>query len=230
MYGEVGPVLYAEDIRAVAPPKEELVFFSIPYEEGLFGYSGWTAEVNGEAVDIEKVNVGFMAVKVPANTKSTIVFKYKTPGLLLGAIISLIFILLFVLYMLIWKAPKKRPCEGLYLIDDLSPKKKKSAVIKASADDPLPDEGKSPEDTFRNEQEPLETAVPEETAPNVEKPCEAQEASPTEQEAQDTVNAPEENTEAESKAAPKENESGSPEKAKYSKKNGNKPKAKHLKK
>ncbi len=28
MYGEVGPVLYAEDVRAVAPPKEELVFFS----------------------------------------------------------------------------------------------------------------------------------------------------------------------------------------------------------
>ncbi len=28
MYDEVGPVLYAEDIRAVAAPKEELVFFS----------------------------------------------------------------------------------------------------------------------------------------------------------------------------------------------------------
>ena len=42
--------------------KERLVFFSVPYE------SGWTATVNGEPVDIENVNIGFMAVKVPAGT------------------------------------------------------------------------------------------------------------------------------------------------------------------
>ena len=34
--------------------EENLVFFSVPYDKG------WTATVNGEPVEIEKVNVGFM--------------------------------------------------------------------------------------------------------------------------------------------------------------------------
>ena len=55
----------------------ELVFFSVPYE------SGWTATVNGEPVDVEKVSVGFMAVQVPAGD-NTIRFEYETPGLKLG--------------------------------------------------------------------------------------------------------------------------------------------------
>lgn len=54
------------------------VFFSIPYE------NGWSAYVNGEKVDIEKVNVGFMAIRVNAGTNVKIEFKYRTPGLLLG--------------------------------------------------------------------------------------------------------------------------------------------------
>ncbi len=61
--------------------KETLVFFSIPYDEG------WSATVNGKEVPVEKVNVGFMAVPVGSGT-SQIVFTYKTPGLLLGAIVS----------------------------------------------------------------------------------------------------------------------------------------------
>ena len=54
--------------------RERLVFFSVPYE------SGWSATVNGEPAQVEKVNVGFMAVKVPAGT-SEIRFDYSTPGL-----------------------------------------------------------------------------------------------------------------------------------------------------
>ena len=38
--------------------KENLVFFSVPYDKG------WSATVNGEPAEIEKVNAGFMAVKV----------------------------------------------------------------------------------------------------------------------------------------------------------------------
>ena len=57
----------------------KLVFFSVPYE------SGWSAEVNGKPVDIEKVSFGFMAVPVPAGD-STITFRFKAAGLTAGRI------------------------------------------------------------------------------------------------------------------------------------------------
>jgi len=59
--------------------KENLVFFSVPYEKG------WSAYVNGEPANIEKVNVGFMAVRVPAGDNE-IRFEYFTPGLKIGLI------------------------------------------------------------------------------------------------------------------------------------------------
>ncbi len=88
--------------------KETLVFFSIPYDKG------WSATVNGKAVDIEKVNVGFMAVPV-GEGESEIVFTYKTPGLTLGIIVSLSAIALFVIYLAAaYVLNKKRPIEILY--------------------------------------------------------------------------------------------------------------------
>ena len=92
----------------------KLVFFSIPYE------SGWSATVNGKNAVIEKVNVGFMAVEVPANTNSTIVFTYRTPGLMLGTGITLGGVIIFILYMILYKTPKKREEYGILLFDDLS--------------------------------------------------------------------------------------------------------------
>ncbi len=80
--------------------RETLVFFSIPYDEG------WTAYVNGEQVDIEKVNVGFMAVPV-GEGMSTIVFEYKTPGLDTGFIISGVALLVLVAYVYISSKIKK---------------------------------------------------------------------------------------------------------------------------
>ena len=74
--------------------RERLVFFSVPWE------GGWTATVNGEPAVIEKVNVGFMAVKVPAGT-SEIRFTYETPGLKLGAAVSAAGVLILVLYLLL---------------------------------------------------------------------------------------------------------------------------------
>ncbi|XOQ43257.1 MAG: Bacterial membrane protein YfhO [Clostridium sp.] len=71
--------------------KSRLVFFSVPWE------SGWSATVNGEPAEIIKVNVGFMAVRVPAGT-SQIRFSYKTPGLIIGAAATVGGILLFVFY------------------------------------------------------------------------------------------------------------------------------------
>lgn len=88
---------------------DNLLFFSVPYSEGF------TAEVNGESAEIELVNYGFMAVKVPANTKSTIVFTYKTPGLSEGTIISLIALLAFISYfsvMTIFRIRAKKRRQG----------------------------------------------------------------------------------------------------------------------
>ena len=96
----------------------ELVVFTVPFEPG------WSAEVNGEPAEIEKVDVGFMAVKVPGNTNSKIVFRYKTPGLMVGLIASGVSILLFALYMIFWKVPKKRRDGTLTLIDDMEGREK----------------------------------------------------------------------------------------------------------
>lgn len=92
----------------VTRDRENLVFFSVPYDEG------WTAYVNGKETEIEKVNAGFMAVKVGAGT-STIRFEYLTPGLVDGLIttggacvVLLAYILIFNLYA------KHRPDDTRY--------------------------------------------------------------------------------------------------------------------
>ena len=74
--------------------KPMLVFFSVPYSEG------WTAEVNGKAVDVERVNEGFMAVPADAGD-NTIVFHYRTPYLTMGIIISLCGAGLLAVYIII---------------------------------------------------------------------------------------------------------------------------------
>lgn len=58
--------------------EDNLVFFSVPYEKG------WSATVNGEPVEVEKVNLGFMAVKASAG-ENVIRFTFVPPGLVLGA-------------------------------------------------------------------------------------------------------------------------------------------------
>ena len=73
--------------------KETLVFFSVPYDEG------WTATVNGKPCDIEKVNVGFMAVKVGRGT-SEIRFDYLAPGLMTGIIITVVSAVILVAYII----------------------------------------------------------------------------------------------------------------------------------
>ncbi len=80
---------------------DRLVFFSVPWE------GGWTATVNGKKAEIEKVNVGFMAVKVPEGT-SDIRFNYTTPGLKLGALVTLGGIALFALYYVLVKRMDKK--------------------------------------------------------------------------------------------------------------------------
>lgn len=61
--------------------EDEFVFFSIPWE------SGWSAYIDGKEVALEKVNIGFMGLVVPAGDHE-IALHYETPGLKAGAIVT----------------------------------------------------------------------------------------------------------------------------------------------
>lgn len=78
-----------------------LIFFSVPYDKG------WRAEINGEPIEIEKVNYGFMAVEGEAGMNE-IKFIFRPYGLKAGAIASLVGIILTGMYigMNRWKKNK----------------------------------------------------------------------------------------------------------------------------
>lgn len=83
-----------------------LVFFSVPYE------GGWSASVNGIKANIEKVNVGFMAVFCKAGT-SKIRFDYMTPGLIGGLFITVGAVIGIILYVILCrKFIKKKKSEN----------------------------------------------------------------------------------------------------------------------
>ena len=73
--------------------KARMLFFSVPYD------SGWSAYIDGDSVEIEKVNAGFMAIPVEKGDKY-IEFRYETPGLKCGAIVSAIGVLLFAIQLI----------------------------------------------------------------------------------------------------------------------------------
>ena len=81
----------------VTRDKKSLVFFSVPYDKG------WTATVNGKAVNVEKVNAGFMAIAVDEGV-SWIRFDYQNPGLALGVSVTLGAAIIFIIYMIVKKA------------------------------------------------------------------------------------------------------------------------------
>ncbi len=72
--------------------RENLVFFSVPYHDGF------TATVNGKSAKIYRVNEGFMAVVAPEGA-CTIEFTFKTPGLTVGLIVSILSIVLIAIYL-----------------------------------------------------------------------------------------------------------------------------------
>jgi len=67
---------------------DTLVLYTVPFDEG------WTALVNGKKTKIEKVDNGFVAVRVNKGNND-IKFNYHTPGLKKGAIVSIIAILMY---------------------------------------------------------------------------------------------------------------------------------------
>ncbi len=66
--------------------KERLIYFSVPND------SGWKAYLNGKEVEIYTINGGMMGVIAPSG-KASFEFKFITPGLRLGALITIITLL-----------------------------------------------------------------------------------------------------------------------------------------
>ncbi len=81
--------------------KENYVFYAVPYE------GGWTAYVDGKQVEVEKVNVGFMAVLV-GEGEHTVRFEYMTPGLKAGTIATIGGMIIFVGYVVLCNTLKRR--------------------------------------------------------------------------------------------------------------------------
>lgn len=91
--------------------EEALMFFSVPSEKG------WSAMVNGQPAQIEEVDIGFMAVRVPAG-ECVIRFDYRTPGLLPGLVISGVAILVLIAYWLLSRKRHKAAGQSYLLFED----------------------------------------------------------------------------------------------------------------
>ena len=74
--------------------RENLVFFSFPYEKG------WTATVDGQDAEVVKADYGLMAVDVPAGTH-TITFTYVPYGFRGACTLSLAALVLILLFALV---------------------------------------------------------------------------------------------------------------------------------
>ena len=81
--------------------KTNLVFFSVPYDDGF------TAYVNGEKTDILRVDEGLMAVLCPAGA-SSIDFVYQAAGLSAGRVVTAVAIPVWVVYVAYFVRRKRR--------------------------------------------------------------------------------------------------------------------------
>ncbi len=95
--------------------EDKLVMFSVPFD------GGWSAEIDGAAAGIEKVNGGFMAVRVPAGYHE-VVFTYRTPGFMMGVIFTIagaVLIAAYIVYFRRFSRHKPRPYAHLYAQDQV---------------------------------------------------------------------------------------------------------------
>ena len=81
--------------------KPNLVFFSVPYDDGF------TAYVNGEKTDILRVDEGLMAVLCPAGA-SSIDFVYQAAGLSASRVVTAVAIPVWVVYVAYFVRRKRR--------------------------------------------------------------------------------------------------------------------------
>ena len=85
----------------IALDKANLVFFSVPYDDGF------TAYVNGEKTDILRVDEGLMAVLCPAGANS-IDFVYQAAGLSASRVVTAVAIPVWVVYVAYFVRRKRR--------------------------------------------------------------------------------------------------------------------------
>ncbi|MCH5323947.1 MAG: YfhO family protein [Eubacterium sp.] len=91
---------------------DRFTVFSVPWE------SGWSATINGQPAEVEKVNHGFLGIRVPAG-ECTIEFSYVTPGLKAGIIISIIAAVLLLGYFAMLKLVfKYKPLKYKHLYNE----------------------------------------------------------------------------------------------------------------
>lgn len=86
--------------------KQNLVFFSVPYNEGF------TATINGQPAQVERVDNGMMAVYAPAG-RSEMVFRYRTPGLAESRTATLAGVMMYIVYLALLRLRKKNEPETL---------------------------------------------------------------------------------------------------------------------
>lgn len=94
---------------------EELVCFSVPW------CKGWSATVNGEPVEVDKINGGLCAVRVPSGV-SEISFTYETPGLKYGIIATIAgcgALAIYMLWFIVIKRKNGRSYVHLYENDQV---------------------------------------------------------------------------------------------------------------
>ena len=85
----------------VSLPSDGLLFAAIPYE------TGWTALVDGQKTEIEKVHNGFSGLRLSAG-EHEVRFEYTCPGFKTGALVSLCSLLVFVFLLIIFRLREKR--------------------------------------------------------------------------------------------------------------------------
>ncbi len=79
---------------------EKLVCFSVPY------CKGWSAEINGQPVEVDKINGGLCGIRVPSGL-CEVNFTYRTPGLTVGIILSAVGIVLWIGYVFFFRIYKR---------------------------------------------------------------------------------------------------------------------------
>ncbi len=138
--------------------RERLVFFSVPWDKG------WSATVNGKPVQIERANIGFMAVRVPAG-EAVIRFDYRTPGLIPGAIASGASLVLLAVFLLVvrWTKPCPVPPQGydpaFYLERPRRPSFLPGEFEERLEDKPSPEAEEQTENSSGEEAPPAESTI-----------------------------------------------------------------------
>ncbi|WMT40591.1 YfhO family protein [Paenibacillus sp. D2_2] len=79
--------------------KPEKLFISIPFDKG------WKAKINGEEVEVSKINIGFIGLDLPVGNNE-VELNYVPPLLITGSIISFISLLGIIMFKITLKRRK----------------------------------------------------------------------------------------------------------------------------